>query len=83
LDRKEINPDKPDNEGDTPLLGAAMQGHESVVKLLLDREDVNANGPDKDGHAPLWHASAKGHEGVANLLRAWKSPPSCLAIDKS
>ena len=37
----EVNLDKPNNIGRTPLSYAALIGHEGVVTLLLGREDIN------------------------------------------
>jgi len=39
--RKFVHPDRPDNDGQTPLSWAAMNGHEGAVRLLLERKDVN------------------------------------------
>ena len=36
--REEVNPDKPDRLGQTPLLGAAENGQERVVKVRLGGE---------------------------------------------
>jgi len=41
LEREEVNPDEPDNDGQTPLSLAAMNGNEGVVKILLGREEVD------------------------------------------
>ena len=83
LDRQDVNPDKPDNEGNTPLSWAAITGHELLVKQLLDQEDVNPTAPDKNGHIPLWYASRKEHEGVVSLLQAWRpSIPAWFAVDE-
>jgi len=49
LGREEVNPDKPDNDGQTPLLHAAKQGYEEVVKIIPRREEVNPNTPDYYG----------------------------------
>ena len=38
LDRGDVNPDKPDDDGQTPLSYAAENGREGVVKALLGRE---------------------------------------------
>ena len=82
LDRQEVNLDKPDNEGCTPLSRAAGQGHESVVRQLLDRQDVDPDKPDEHGRIPLHYASSKGYEAVANLLRDREPPiPALLAVD--
>ena len=52
LERKEVNPDKPDGDSRTPLLCAASGGHEGVVKLLLEREEVNPDNLDIWGRTP-------------------------------
>ena len=70
LTRDDIDPDKPDNNGQTPLLWASLNGHEEVVRLLLARDDVNPDKPDNNGRTPLWLASFDGHEGVVRLLLA-------------
>jgi ankyrin repeat protein len=47
---------------------AAVQGHETVVWLLLDKgADVNASAKD-DGKTPFFRAVSKGHDAVARLL---------------
>ena len=38
LGREEVNPDKPDNLGRTPLSYAARSGYEEVVLVLLKCE---------------------------------------------
>ena len=68
LARDDVNPDKPDNDGQTPLWVASFYGHSGVVRLLLPRDDVNADKPDNDGETPLRWASSNGHEGVVRLL---------------
>jgi len=65
----DVNPDKPDEDGRTPLSQAASCGHEGVVKLLLGRDNVDPDRPDGDGHPPLWWAAKNGHEGVVALLQ--------------
>ena len=52
LERDDIDPDKPDQDGRTPLWWAAWVGQEGVVKLLLGRDDVNPDKPDKSGLTP-------------------------------
>ena len=66
--RKYVNPDRPDNNGRTPLSWAAYYEREGVVKLLLEREDVNPNKPDNDGRTPLLWAAKNGYGGVVKLL---------------
>ena len=70
LERKDVNPDKPDTKrGVTPLSWAAENGHEGVVKILLGRKDVNPNHPDTfRGQTPLLWAAENRHEGVVKIL---------------
>jgi len=57
-----------DETTSTPLLWAADNGHEAVVKLLLGCEDVNPNRPDKWGRTPIMWAARNGHEATVKLL---------------
>ena len=43
-----------DRGGSTPLVWAARNGHEGVVKILLSRDDVNPDKPDNSSETPLW-----------------------------
>ena len=67
LGRDDIAPDKGE-DGKTPLLLAARNGHEGVVKLLLGRDDVEPNEPDMGGQTPLLRAAFDGHEEVVKML---------------
>ncbi|KAG0639919.1 hypothetical protein HOY80DRAFT_960951 [Tuber brumale] len=40
LGRQDVNPNAPDDDGQTPLYSAAWNGHEGAVKILLGRPDV-------------------------------------------
>ena len=66
--REYVNPDRPDNAGQIPLLWAARNGHDGVVKLLLEREDVSPGRPDNDGKTPLLWAVSRGYDRVVRLL---------------
>ena len=60
-----------DFAGRTPLLWAAANGHEDVVKLLLTQSGVNADLADKNsGQTPISWASRNGHEPVVRLFLA-------------
>jgi len=68
LGREDVNPDRPDNRGRTPLSWAAGNGHGGVVKLLLGREDVNPDRPHIYGQTPLSWAAENGHDRIVKLL---------------
>ncbi|RYP09021.1 hypothetical protein DL764_001517 [Monosporascus ibericus] len=63
-------PDLKDSYGRTPLLWAAENGHEAVVKLLLATEGVEADSKEIYGQTPLSRAAENGHEAVVKLLLA-------------
>jgi len=44
LGREEVNPDKPDLEGQTPLMRAAHCGERGVVALLKSHKAVTHSG---------------------------------------
>jgi ankyrin repeat protein len=54
----------------TPLLGAAQEGREGIVKMLLGCKDVDVEKASKEGHTPALVASKFGHEHIYNLLSA-------------
>ena len=75
LGRDDIDPNKLDIAGETPLWRAAAHGHEGVVKILLEQDDVD---PDKQGNflrTPFSRAYEWGHAGVIALLQ----PPASAA----
>ena len=45
LAREDVNPDRLDNDGKTPISWATENGHEAV-KLLLRQKDANPNARD-------------------------------------
>jgi len=68
LERDDVNPDKPDKGGQTPLWWAAWNGREGVLRMLLGRDCVNPDKPDSNGRTPLWGAAESGEEGVVKIL---------------
>jgi len=70
LTREEVTPDKPDNDGRTPLLYAARNGCTGVVKLLLKRGEVDPNKPDNLGQTPLMAAPRWGSQELLKLLES-------------
>ncbi|KAM5528567.1 hypothetical protein FOXYSP1_19048 [Fusarium oxysporum f. sp. phaseoli] len=63
-----INIDAKDSDGRTPLMGAAENGNEAIVRLLLDR-DAHIEAADNRGRTPLWRAAENGHDAVVRLLQ--------------
>ena len=53
LRRGDVDLNESDNEGKTPLLYAAQNGHAEVVKTLLRKTNTDPNEPDYAGQAPL------------------------------
>ena len=53
LEWEDVDPNKAGEDGSVPLLLAACDGQEVVVKLLLGRDDVNLDTLDKNGQGPL------------------------------
>ena len=54
--------------GSTPLVWAALNGHEGVVKVLLGQDDINPNTANGSGETSLWCAAENGHEAVVETL---------------
>ncbi|RMZ87413.1 hypothetical protein DV736_g5365, partial [Chaetothyriales sp. CBS 134916] len=63
----EINIESISNDGQTPLLWVAANGHEAVVKLLLEK-GAELETKDIWGRTPLSRGAANGHEAVVKLL---------------
>jgi ankyrin repeat protein len=67
---EEANVNAANNNGDTPLHEAALNGHKDVANLLLaHKADVNAR--NHKGDTPLHAATVSGHDEVAELLREY------------
>ena len=78
LQRVDIDPHSPDENGETPLFRAAFEGHEGVLKVLLERVDVNSDMPALTSEAALLQARKHGHQAIVKLLSERKNsiPPS-------
>ena len=48
LEREEVNPDRVDSYGQTPISWATEKGHEGIVKMLSARVEVNPDQADTD-----------------------------------
>lgn len=66
IDDVDIN--RVDDTGATPLLWAAKNGHGEVVELFLRQQGINPDSPDYYGQTPILHAAENGHQAVVNLL---------------
>jgi len=67
LDKVDIEVDSKDDMGRTPLLWAAWNGHEAVVKLLLEK-DALLESKDNNSWTPLLWAARNRHEAVVKVL---------------
>ena len=63
-----IKINKADNEGFTPLAGAANLGKLECLKLLLQADGIAVNKVDKDGWTPFAHAANQGHSKCMEVL---------------
>lgn len=63
--------DNASDEGVTPLLAAASEGHVSILKKLLSTGKADVNAKDKEGTNSLMAAAARGHlECIQSLITA-------------
>ena len=67
-ERSDVNPDRADDCGRTPLSFAAEYGDRKIVQILVKRNDVNPGRADETGRTPLSWASSEGHEEIVKLL---------------
>ena len=68
LEVEGCDPNIEDCVGNTPLVWAALNGHEGVVKILLGRDDVKPEKEGEFGDTPLCSAAGRGHEGLVKIL---------------
>ena len=74
LGREEVDPNKSDGGGRTPLSRAARHwgggfcAGKAVVGLLLGRRGVGSRQPDNDGRTPLSHTAEAGIRGMVGIL---------------
>eukprot|EP00527_Entomoneis_sp_CCMP2396_P009660 CAMPEP_0198136844 /NCGR_PEP_ID=MMETSP1443-20131203/419_1 /TAXON_ID=186043 /ORGANISM="Entomoneis sp., Strain CCMP2396" /LENGTH=188 /DNA_ID=CAMNT_0043798123 /DNA_START=114 /DNA_END=680 /DNA_ORIENTATION=+ len=57
---------KQSGTGQTPLMGAVLNGHSHIVQFLLTLKDVDVTIPEKDGYTP---AHGAGFQGRADIMR--------------
>jgi len=83
LERDDVDPDKADKWGQTPLLWAANNGREGAVRMLLERNDVNPEKADKCGRTPLSLATKNRHQAVIRmLLKRKEANPAQSTLDQ-
>jgi len=61
LRQDDINPNKPDEFGQTPPCHTAENGHEEVVKVLIGCGDVSLDKPKEWDQTPL-HCAARNRD---------------------
>jgi len=71
LDTGKVDVDSKDNDGRTPLILAAWNGHLTVVKTLLNTANIDATAEDICGLAALQLSAFNRHGGVERLLLAY------------
>ena len=70
LSLKEIDPNKPTNEGVTPFFIACQEGHKEVVSMLLSDPRVDPMKPANEGSTPILVACQNGRKDAVILLLA-------------
>ena len=69
LEMKEWDFNARDNASCTPLMWAAVRGHEQVAQMLLERGDVDPDLADSIcNQTPLMWAAERGHEGTVEVI---------------
>ena len=68
--RKDAHPKKTDNNGKTPLIGAAESGNNAMIEILLQQDDIILDVSDNDGRTAVSWAAEKGHILILRILLA-------------
>lgn len=83
LFRRELDLNKKNGGGWTPLMYASYIGHDTIVHLLLEA-GVSVNVPTPEGQTPLMLASSCGNESIAYFLLQvsceWAQNPRCSLV---
>ena len=69
LGNKNVDSDRLDKGGNTPLAWAVNNRHEGVANPLLGQKDVDPNGDENDS-TQLGYAALNAHEGLVKVLQA-------------
>ena len=69
LTAKDINVNRADEYGYTPLFIASLQGNANTVKVLLAAKDINVNQSNMFGKTPLDTATLNNHKEIIQLLK--------------
>ncbi|PUU78812.1 ankyrin repeat-containing domain protein [Tuber borchii] len=93
IERKDVDHNSFDGEGQTPLVDVVISNHKNVVEQLLEAGEADANWGDKNGQTSLHWSAGLGNEGIVRLfLRlqnidpnpsdiSGKAPLSCAAAN--
>jgi len=78
LKTKDLDLNRTDSEGRTPLIWATMRGNREVVEVLLSLKGVKVRKADNDGRIPLSWAAGNGHQEI--VLALLNKDPATLRI---
>ena len=69
------NPNKPNENGQTPIHFAAWNGHTEIVKILAHLTD-HPNAPDEKGQTPIHWAARYGQTEIVKILAPLTNNPN-------